>query len=70
MFQVIHRKPSERKGPHPSHLKYDVISAVVREEQPVSSENVQKLEEQLVDVRRWEHQEEARVRKKQIWKTG
>ena len=50
VFQVIHRMPSERKGHiHPT-LLHVVISAVVLEEYPVSSENVWKLEKHLVVV--------------------
>ena len=65
VFQLIHRKPSERGYIHPT-LWYVVISAVVREEHPVSSENVQKQGEQLAVVRCWEHQEETRVWKIRI----
>ena len=46
------------------------MSAVVLEEHPVSNGNVWKQEEQLVVVRRWEHQEEAMVRTSQIGLKG
>ena len=69
VFQVIQRRPSESKGPHPSHpiVRWNICG--VRED-PVSSEIGQKLKGHVVVGRRWEPQEEASVQKNRMGQKG